>query len=208
MSKRKKSDGLKRCAWAEGDWGEFHDDFGKESRDSRKMFETLCLCSQSAGLNWRVVWSKKDAYDEAFHYWDIDKVAKMKQRDIDKLVEDHQATVIRNRRKLEAIVTNAKAAKKLKQGFAEFVWGLVDGKPVVNHRKWKVGDLPPMVSKTSMRVSRELKKAGFAHIGPKTVQTFCCMVGVINDHCATCFMNPKSDCYNSTLAKKKRKKAK
>ena len=207
MSKRSRDDGLPRCAWAEGDWGcDFHDSFGIETRDSRKMFEVLCMCSQSAGLNWRVVWGKKDAYDEAFHDWDVNKISAMKKRDIDKLVEDDKASVIRNRRKLEAIVTNAKAVKKMKGGFADFVWGLVDGKPVVNHRKWKKDDLPPLVSKTSMRLSRELKKAGFAHIGPKTVQTFCCMTGVINDHCTTCFLNPRSSAFKKGRSKGKKKR--
>ena len=126
-----------RCSWA----GEseiyvtYHDtEWGKPEYDSQKLFEKICLEGQQAGLSWITVLKKREAYREAFHQFDPQKIALMTDSDIDLLMQN--AGLIRHRAKLEAIVKNARAYLAMQargEDFSQFIWAFVGGKPQINN---------------------------------------------------------------------------
>lgn len=183
-----------RCNWA-GDseiYIRYHDnEWGKPEFDSQKLFEKICLEGQQAGLSWITVLKKREAYRQAFFGFDPHKIAQMQETEIDKLMEN--TGLIRHRKKLEAIVKNAKAYLVMQtngEDFSQFIWSFVDGKPPIND----VPNLASIPTKTaaSTALSKALKKRGFVFVGETTCYAFMQSMGLVDDHLNNCFCKTKS----------------
>ena len=177
---------LTRCAWAGNDplMRAYHDEeWGVPERDPRALWEKLQLDGFQAGLAWITVLRKRDAFRAAFKDFDPDKVAKFKERDIERLLGD--AGIIRSRAKIEATIANARLYLEMREAgedFADFCWAFVDGETLR-------GDGVEVPAKTplSEAFSKELKRRGFKFVGPTIVYAWMQAVGLVNDHSVDCF---------------------
>ena len=180
----------KRCSWVNVDnalMREYHDrEWGVPVHDDRKHFEFLILEAAQAGLSWSIVLNKSEGYRKAFSQFDPEKVARYTKAKIDKLVAD--PGIIRNRLKIEAAVTNARALLAVQKEFGSFykyAWRFVDGKPRQNHCK-SMGQLPA-TTPDSDKFSKDLKQRGFKFVGPTVIYAHMQAVGMVNDHVVDCF---------------------
>jgi DNA-3-methyladenine glycosylase I len=149
-------------------------------------FEFLLLETQQAGLSWRTILGKREAYRAAFANFDPEKVARFSAPEIERFLAD--PSLIRNRRKLEAAVTNARAFLKIQERYGSFdawIWHFVDGRPMLN--TWKDITELPVRTPLSDSISNEMKKAGFAFVGPVTIYAHVQAIGIVNDHLVSCF---------------------
>ena len=180
---------MERCPWCGSDpiYVKYHDEeWGAPVHDERKHFEFLLLETQQAGLSWMTVLKKREAYRKAFLNFDVSAVARFGDAEIEKLMAD--AGLIRNRRKLEAAVKNAKAFLKIQDEFGSFdafLWNFVAGVPIVSGRT-SISEIPA-TTPVSDRLSEELKKRGFAFVGSTTMYAHMQAVGLANDHLVSCF---------------------
>ena len=165
----------------------YHDtEWGTPLHDDRALFEFLCLEGAQAGLSWRTVLAKRENYRKAFHNFEIDRVAAMKDRELEKLLLD--PGIIRNRLKVTATRDNAKVALEVIEEFGSldaYLWSFVDGKPLVNRWRDK-GDVPAS-TELSDRMSKALKKRGFRFVGTTICYSLLQATGMINDHLVGCF---------------------
>jgi DNA-3-methyladenine glycosylase I len=177
---------VKRCAWVpEGDplYVAYHDEeWGVPSHDERHLFEMLVLEGAQAGLSWSTILRKRENYRRAFVDWDIEKVARFDERDVERLIGD--AGIVRNRLKIESAVANARAALEL-GSLDELLWSFVGGKPLVN--SWKTLAQLPAETEESKTMSKELKRRGFRFVGPTVCYAFMQACGLVNDHTIDCF---------------------
>ncbi len=178
----------KRCSWPGNPLAiDYHDrEWGVPVRDDRVLFEFLILEGAQAGLSWDTVLKKREHYRKVFEGFDPAKVAKYGEKKKASLMGD--AGIIRNRAKIEASVTNAKAFLALQQeygSFSKYVWGFVGGKPVQGRRKTS-GDIPTR-TEVSDALSKDLKKRGFKFVGTTIMYAFMQATGMANDHLAQCF---------------------
>jgi len=181
---------LQRCPWSEGidpAYQRYHDEeWGVPVRDDRVHFEFLVLESAQAGLSWWTILRKRDGYRRAFADFDANKVARFTPRTVEKLMQD--ASIVRNRQKIEAAIANARGFLKLQKEFGSFdryVWDFVGGKPIVN--RWrKHTDVPP-TSKESDALSKDLKGRGFKFVGSTIIYAHMQATGLVNDHLVGCF---------------------
>lgn len=178
----------KRCSWPGNPLAiDYHDrEWGVPVRDDRVLFEFLILEGAQAGLSWDTVLKKREHYRKVFEGFDPAKVAKYGEKKKASLMGD--AGIIRNRAKIEALVTNAKAFLALQQeygSFSKYVWGFVGGKPVQGRRKTS-GDIPTR-TEVSDALSKDLKKRGFKFVGTTIMYAFMQATGMANDHLAQCF---------------------
>jgi DNA-3-methyladenine glycosylase I len=180
---------IQRCPWCGDDplYVGYHDqEWGVPEHDDQRLFEFLILEGVQAGLSWLTVLKKRARYREVFDNFDPARVARYGQGEIEQLLAD--PGIIRNRRKVEATVTNARAFLDLvdEQGdFASWLWDFVDGEPVTNH--FRSMDEVPAETETSRRLSRALKKRGFSFVGPTMIYAFMQATGMVNDHLVDCF---------------------
>ena len=180
----------KRCSWVNVDnalMREYHDrEWGVPVHDDRKHFEFLVLEAAQAGLSWSIVLNKREGYRKAFSQFDPRKVARYTKAKIDKLVAD--PGIIRNRLKIEAAVTNARALLAVQKEFGSFdkyCWQFVDGRPRQN--SWKsLRQIPPTTAESD-KFSRDLKQRGFRFVGPTVIYAHMQAVGMVNDHLVDCF---------------------
>jgi DNA-3-methyladenine glycosylase I len=174
-----------RCTWAQNDplMREYHDaEWGVPERDSRTLWELLMLEGFQAGLAWIIVLRKRDAFRKAFKGFDPAKVARFKEADIERLLQD--PGIIRSRAKIQATINAARIyleMQKSGQDFSSFLWGIVGGKPILN-----VGAVPAQTP-LSVEMSKQLKQRGFKFVGPVIVYAFMQAAGMVNDHSPTCF---------------------
>jgi DNA-3-methyladenine glycosylase I len=180
-------DGRARCGWGAVDatYRAYHDDeWGRPVTDERGLYEKLCLEALQSGLSWALILGKRDGIREAFAGFDPDTVARFGARDVERLLGD--ARVIRNRRKLEAIVQNAQATVALRQEapLPELVWSF---RPPPRGAPRTYEDLPSLTDE-SKALAKELKRRGFAFVGPTTLYSTMQAVGIVNDHLAGCFV--------------------
>lgn len=177
---------LVRCSWAGSDplYCAYHDEeWGVPVYDSRMLWEMLMLEGFQAGLSWITILRKRDAFRKAFHNFDPGKVAKMKEADVKRLLEN--PGIIRSRAKIEATIGGAKAYLKMQEeeeDFSKWVWKIAGGKPILN----KTGVIPAKTA-LSEEISKALKKRGFKFVGPVIVYAWLQAIGVVNDHALTCF---------------------
>jgi DNA-3-methyladenine glycosylase I len=181
-------DGNARCRWGASDerYRDYHDsEWGRPVTDERGLYEKLCLECLQSGLSWALILRKRDEIRDAFAQFDPDAVARYGARELAKLLQDPR--VIRNRRKLEAIVQNARATVAMRDEtpLPELVWGFRDEKRRRAPRSYV--DLPSQTDH-SKQLAKELKRRGFAFVGPTTVYATMQAVGVVNDHLAGCFV--------------------
>ncbi len=178
-----------RCWWSGNDpvYIAYHDEeWGVAVHDERLLFEFLCLEGQQAGLSWITVLKKRDHYRKCFKNFDIDKVARLTDKTIEKLLLD--TGLIRNRLKLYSIRSNALAFKQVQQEFGSFdkyIWSFVDGK--ILHGKRKDLSEVPATTRESDAMSKDLKKRGFKFIGSTICYAFMQAAGLVNDHTSNCF---------------------
>lgn len=179
----------KRCPWSGDDplMIKYHDEeWGLPNRDDKHHFEFLILEAAQAGLSWRTVLHKREGYRKAFHDFDPAKVAKMTERDVVRLMQD--ASIIRNRLKIESAISNAKPFLAVQEEFGSFddyLWSFVKGKQVRN----KILTSKDLPAKTALSdaVSKDLKKRGFRFVGSTVIYSHLQAVGVVNDHERSCF---------------------
>jgi DNA-3-methyladenine glycosylase I len=177
---------LTRCAWAQSDplMRAYHDEeWGVPERDPRALWEKLMLDGFQAGLAWITVLRKRDAFRAAFKDFDPDKVAKFKQRDIERLLGD--AGIIRSRAKIESTVAGARIFCEMRdsgEDFADFSWSFTDDEVLRGN-----GIEIPANTPLSGEVSKELKRRGFKFVGPTIVYAWMEAVGIVNDHAVDCF---------------------
>lgn len=182
-------DSKNRCAWAGNDvlMMGYHDrEWGVPVHEDRKWFEYIVLDAFQAGLSWKTVLHKREAFRKVFSGFDPVQVARMSRKRIDAACGN--PSIIRNRMKIEATVRNAKAFIRLqeKQGsFDEFIWGFTDGKVIRN--SWKSGEEVPPSTPLSDTVSAALKKQEFSFVGTTICYAILQSGGVVNDHLVHCF---------------------
>ena len=178
-----------RCAWCIGDplYETYHDEeWGKPVFEDNKLFEFLILETFQAGLSWITVLRKRENFRKAFDGFDYKIVANYDQKKIDSLLQD--AGIIRNKLKIYATVSNAKAFMKVQDEFGSFsnyIWGFVDGKPIKNKFK-TIKELPANTS-LSDTISKDLKSRGFKFVGTTVVYAHMQATGMVNDHETSCF---------------------
>jgi DNA-3-methyladenine glycosylase I len=178
-----------RCAWVGSDplMIAYHDtEWGVPVHDDEKLFEFMVLDAMQAGLSWRIVLQKRENFEEALEGFDLSKIAKYGDRDLERLVTN--AEIIRNRQKLAATITNARSAITVQQEFGSldtYLWQFVDGRPTLN--AWTETSQVPAKSPVAEVMSKDLKKRGFKFVGPTICYAFMQAAGLVNDHLTTCF---------------------
>jgi DNA-3-methyladenine glycosylase I len=180
----------KRCAWSEGVdqlYLDYHDrEWGVPVHDDTTHFEFLILEGAQAGLSWRTILRKREGYRRAFADFDAERVARFNRRSIERLSAD--ASIVRNRLKIESAVTNARGFLRVCEdfgSFAEYLWGFVDGRQIVN--RWSSQRDVPATSPQSDAVSRDLKRRGFNFVGSTIIYAHMQATGLVNDHVVDCF---------------------
>lgn len=177
------------CSWVKRDDPlecAYHDEeWGRPLYDDQALFELLCLESYQAGLSWSTVLHKRQAFRQAFHNYDVVKVAGMTDEDLDALLENPD--LIRHRAKLYATRTNAQAFLAIQKTFGSFrdyIWAFVDNQPIQN----RVSSYKSLPNKTplSEKLAKDLKKQGFSFVGPVMAYSFMQAAGLVNDHEDTC----------------------
>jgi DNA-3-methyladenine glycosylase I len=174
-----------RCAWAQNDalMVAYHDtEWGVPERDSRALWEKLQLDGFQAGLSWRTILYKRDAFRKAFKGFDPKRVARFTDKDVERLLLDEG--IVRSRTKIEATIGNARAylaMEKAGEDFGKFIWGLAGGK-VIQGTGHVLAQTP-----LSVEISKALKKRGFKFVGPVIVYAWMQATGIVNDHAHDCF---------------------
>jgi len=181
-------DGRARCDWASGPWlAPYHDEvWGVPIHDDRQHFEFLTLEAAQAGLSWLTVLKRREGYHRAFAEFDPEVVARFTPRKVDSLLTD--PGIIRNRKKVEATVVNAGALLAVAEEhgtFDDYLWGFVDGTPVVN--RWRTQGEVPATTPLAETVSADLRRRGFRFMGPTVVYAHLQAAGLVNDHVTSCF---------------------
>lgn len=177
-----------RCSWCGDDplYVAYHDEeWGKPCHDERMLFELLTLEGAQAGLSWITVLRKRDSYRQAFDNFDVEKIARYTDRDVERLMND--PGIVRNRLKINATITNARAYLRLREEFGgldAYLWRFVGGKPLQPKRR-AMGEVPAK-TEVSDALSKDLAKRGFKFVGSTICYAYMQAIGMINDHVATC----------------------
>ena len=178
-----------RCPWCLGSatMMAYHDaEWGVPVHDDRELFAHLVLDGFQAGLSWAVILNKREGFRRAFAGLDPERIARLNGRSVERLLRD--PGIVRNRRKIEAAIRNARAYLRLRHddvSFAEFLWRFVDGQPRQN--RWRTMRQIPSRSLESDRMSVALREAGFSFVGTTICYAFMQAVGMVNDHVVGCF---------------------
>ena len=180
---------MKRCEWANSGELEqsYHDnEWGVEIHDDRTLFEFLVLEGAQAGLSWSTVLRKREGYRRAFDNFDARKISRYSQDTVSRLLTNSE--IIRNRLKIEAAITNARAFLQVQKEFGSFdsyIWRFVGGRPVQN--SWRTMTDIPSSTPESDAMSKDLQKRGFKFVGTTICYAFMQAVGMVNDHVVSCF---------------------
>lgn len=183
---------MERCPWCGKDelYIKYHDEeWGVPVHDDNKHFEFLVLESAQAGLSWLTVLRKRENYRKAYDNFEPNKVAKYDENKINELLQN--PGIIRNRKKIDASINNAKTFLQIQKEFGSFdnyIWKFVDNSPVINN--WNSISELPASSELSDKVSKDLKLRGFKFLGTTIVYAYLQATGVINDHLLDCFRHP------------------
>jgi DNA-3-methyladenine glycosylase I len=184
-------DGRARCAWAgAGDtpFSRYHDEvWGTRTYDESSIFEALTLGVFEAGLSWSIVFGKRDAFREAFRWFNVAKVATLTDQDVDRLLQN--PSIIRNRAKIKATIDNARAmmsASPSLPALAQSYQGTRKDPPR------SIAEIPPSTPQAEA-LARQLKAQGYRFVGPTSVYAFMQNVGMVNDHVRGCFRATSDD---------------
>jgi DNA-3-methyladenine glycosylase I len=180
-------DGKARCRWcsAAPEFLDYHDtEWGFPVADDQRLFEKLALEGFQSGLSWRTILAKRENFRAAFQGFDFDRVARFGARDVKRLLAD--AGIVRHRGKIEAVINNAQRARELvsREGsLAAFIWRYEpDAKNLAKAQTLST-------SAESVALSKDLKKLGWAFVGPTTVYAFMQAMGLVNDHIEDCVIH-------------------
>ena len=174
-------DGVDRCWWGDEPdiYRRYHDrEWGMPQDDDGLLFEKLCLEGFQAGLSWLTILKRRERFRAAFHKFDIDRVAGMGTRDVERLLQD--ASIIRHRGKIESTINNARCAQQVVAeigSLGALVWAYEPDQPT------SIGDAS---TTESTALAKELKRRGFTFVGPTTVYAFMQAMGIVNDHLSGC----------------------
>ncbi|QOR66138.1 DNA-3-methyladenine glycosylase I [Cytobacillus suaedae] len=179
---------MNRCGWVNQDplYIDYHDyEWGVPVYDDRLLFEYLNLEGAQAGLSWYTILKKRENYRTAFDQFNPVKIIKYDQTKIEELLQN--SGIVRNKLKVNAVITNAHAYFKVVDefgSFSKYIWSFVDGTPIQNHFE-ELKDVPA-TTEISDRMSKDLKKRGFKFVGSTICYAFMQAVGMVNDHIVAC----------------------
>ncbi|BDF37366.1 DNA-3-methyladenine glycosylase I [Lachnospiraceae bacterium] len=185
----RKGDGMERCKWClcNEKMVKYHDEeWGIPLHDDGRQFEFLMMEVMQCGLNWNMMIQKREIFRDCFDGFDYEKVALYGEDDIERIMQTEG--MIRSRRKIEAVIHNARCFQKVREEFGSFsayLWRFSDGKTIF-YEGHESGELPAR-NGLSDEVSRDLKKRGFKYLGSITVYSHLQACGIINDHVKECF---------------------
>jgi DNA-3-methyladenine glycosylase I len=188
---------MNRCGWVNSDplYIDYHDhEWGVPVYDDRLLFEYLNLEGAQAGLSWYTILKKRENYRQAFDQFDPTIIISYDEKKIAELLQNEG--IVRNKLKINAVITNARAYLKVTEefgSFSKYIWTFVDGKPIKNHFK----DLSEVPATTNISdvLSKDLKKLGFKFVGSTICYAFMQATGMVNDHVESCI------CYNRPSVK-------
>ena len=178
-----------RCSWCLGDplYMAYHDtEWGVPLYDEQKLFEFLILETFQAGLSWITVLKKRENFRAAFDQFDYTKIENYTASKVEALMNN--PNIIRNRLKIKATISNAKAFIKIQQeegSFSTYIWRFLDGKPLQN--QFDSNKEIPAYTALAETISKDLKRRGFKFIGPTVVYAHMQATGMVNDHVTDCF---------------------
>jgi len=181
---------IRRCAWCGDDpvYVAYHDqEWGYPVAEERRLFEKICLEGFQAGLSWRTILMKREAFRKGFAGFDIDRIARFGARDIARLLGD--AGIVRHRGKIASTINNAQRARETRAEFGSLAAYFWQYEPPETERPRRV---TPVVLATmatsaqSIALSKDLKKRGYTFVGPTTVYAFMQAMGLVNDHVDRC----------------------
>ena len=165
----------------------YHDEeWGTPTHDDHSLFELLILEGMQAGLSWSTVLNKRKNFQRAFDNFNYEKIALYRDEKIQDLLQDEG--IIRNRLKIQSVITNAKEFIKIRDEFGsfdKFIWSFVDGKPI-NNSFAHLSEIPSN-SPLSDVISKAMKKRGFKFIGTTIIYSYLQAIGIVNDHLTYCF---------------------
>lgn len=184
----------KRCSWVNEKnplYVDYHDrEWGRPVHDDVVHFEMITLEGAQAGLSWETILNKRDHYRKVFYHFEPNKVSKISSREVDILLQD--SGIVRNRRKVESAVSNAKAFLKIQVEFGSFdsyMWSFVDSK--ISYYKFEKLCEIPTQTPTSERISKDLKKRGFRFVGSTIIYAYMQAIGMVQNHALGCFLYGK-----------------
>lgn len=186
---------LTRCGWVNEDplYMDYHDnEWGVPVYDDRLLFEYLNLEGAQAGLSWYTILKKRDNYRQAFDHFEAQKIVAYNDKKVEELLQNKG--IVRNKLKVNAVITNAKAFFEVREefgSFSKYIWSFVEGQPIQNHFK-ELSEVPS-TTEISDKLSKDLKKRGFKFVGSTICYAFMQAVGMVNDHITSC------DCYKKSL---------
>lgn len=187
---------VNRCGWCGSDplYMAYHDnEWGVPVHDDQKLFEFLILEGAQAGLSWLTILKKRENYRKAFDNFECAHIARYSSRELDQLLVN--PGIVRNRRKIEATVKNARATLDIREQFGSldaFLWKYVDGSP--QQHRWKNLAEVPAQTKESDWMSKDLKRHGFSFVGSTICYAFMQATGMVNDHITDCFRHQEICC--------------
>ena len=188
-------DGIARCWWCAGDplYESYHDDeWGRPVKDDVRLFEKLSLEGFQSGLSWLTILRKRENFRRAFKSFDIEAIARFTDRSVARLMSD--AGIVRNRAKIEATINNARRCIELREEFgslAAFVWRY-EPDPSSRPKKLDWATLTQdTTSDEAKALSKDLRKRGWAFVGPTTAYAFMQAMGLVNDHLSACDFRAK-----------------
>lgn len=179
-------DGVRRCPWGNTppDYAEYHDtEWGVPLHGRDELYERLCLEAFQSGLSWLTILRKREAFRRAFTGFVPEKVAAFGDDDVERLLAD--AAIVRNRAKIAAAITNARAVVELERPLDELLWSFAPSRP--RRRRPRAMNEVPATTPESTAMAKDLKKRGFAFVGPTTCYALMQATGMVDDHLAGCF---------------------
>ncbi|HEX4701710.1 MAG TPA: DNA-3-methyladenine glycosylase I [Pseudonocardiaceae bacterium] len=182
-------DGLARCGWGQSapEYVAYHDkEWGIPLRGERALFERLSLEAFQSGLSWLIILRKREGFRQAFDNFDPQRVAEFDDRRIEKLMTDQ--SIVRNRAKIEATVRNARAVLGLETELDDLLWSFA---PAAHPRPATMAEVPATTAE-SKAMAKDLKRRGFAFVGPTTCYAMMQATGMVNDHLTDCWRSTKS----------------
>jgi DNA-3-methyladenine glycosylase I len=181
-------DGRTRCNWAQGQsvlYRDYHDlEWGRVLRGQVALFERMSLEAFQSGLSWLIILRKRDNFRKAFDGFNIKKVAAYTDADVARLMADEG--IVRNRAKIHATISNARAVLELDANLSDLLWSYAQP---TRPRPKTLADVPA-ITPESQAMAKDLKKRGFRFVGPTTAYALMQATGMVDDHLATCFVPP------------------
>jgi len=179
-----------RCPWVDNTFDEYvryHDEeWGVPVHDDRVHFEFITLEGAQAGLSWSTILKRREGYRRLFEEFDPEKVARLSDRKVEELAKN--PAIVRHRKKVESVVTNAQVFLQIQEEFGTFdkyIWDYVDGKTVINHYE-KIENVPAK-TELSDQIAKDLKNRGFSFVGSTIIYAYMQACGLVNDHLTTCY---------------------